>query len=243
MKGKLYRLIYKYLFLLLGDSLWLIRVKWFVALKLVGKEFHEQNISLNREKLLKYFDARFPVQQELAERITEIQQERICLLDIGCGVISKVGNFVEDKTIEKTLFDPLANEYSLLQNKFQLPPQSKMIAGYAENLEKHFPENYFDVIYARNCIDHCYNPIKALGKMVKVLQSGGLIFMQHFVNEGERAGYFGLHQWNFNLKESDFTITNRSCSININLNVYFKDECEISSYISNEKIFCIIKKL
>lgn len=63
------------------------------------------------------------------------------------------------------------------------------------------------------------------------------------MDEGERASYFGLHQWNFNMVQSDFTITNRSGSIRVNANDYFKGECEVSAYVREEKIFCIIKKL
>ena len=243
MKKKLYLLIYNYFFARIGDSLFLIKVKWYIALKLIGKDFHEQNISLNRERILKYTDKRFPILPEVNEVITKVDKEVIYLLDVGCGVVSKVGNFASGKIIVKTLFDPLAKEYSLLHKKFDFPDQPIIIKGYAEELDNFFPENYFNVIYARNCIDHCYDPLKVIGKMIKVLKRDNYIIMQHFVNEGERAKYFGLHQWNFNLQQSDFTISNRSGSICVNINKHFEKECDISSYILKEKVFCIIKKL
>lgn len=80
------------------------------------------------------------------------------------------------------------------------------VAGEAERLADAFGENSFDLVYARNCLDHGYDPMLAIQQMLKVVRVGGVVLFEHGVNEGERQGYQGLHQWNFCVSDDRFVI-------------------------------------
>jgi hypothetical protein len=68
-------------------------------------------------------------------------------------------------------------------------------------------KNAFDIVYARNSIDHTFDPIKCIYNMIFV--SKKYIVLEHKINEGEIESYQGLHQWNFNTKNNKFYITDK----------------------------------
>ena len=241
-KSVAYRGFYRLVVPLLGHSLFAIRVKWFVALKLVGLEFHLENISRNQDKLLRYTDPRCPLTKQIAEVVAEFSEVNISMLDVGCGPFSKTGNCMAGKVIVKELLDPLAREYQALYDRLQLPNKPRIKLGFVEKLDEHFPTDCFHVIHARNCIDHCFDPILAVEKMVKALKPGGCIVMQHFINEGENAGYYGLHQWNFNLVNESLFIRNKDSSIVVNLSDEHRETCRIKSRCADGKLSCELWK-
>ncbi len=67
----------------------------------------------------------------------------------------------------------------------------------AEKLVERFGCASFDIAHAKNCLDHCYDPVVAICEMVWVIRPGGLIYLGHNYNEGDRQKYHGLHRWNF----------------------------------------------
>lgn len=242
-KSKAYRWFYRSIAPCLGDSLPAIRFKWLVAMKLVGLEFHLQNITQNRDKLLRYLEPDRPVLESIADVISNFEDESILLLDLGCGPFSKAGTRLPGKQILKELLDPLASNYRAFYAEFQVPHQPQIRPGFAEKLSDYYPLNHFHVIYAQNCIDHCYNPMLAFREMLRVLRPRGCIVMQHFLSEGTRAGGYGLHQWNLALEGGDLRIRNRNASIIANLTQEHRDTCTIESHCNGEKLFCRIHKL
>lgn len=241
-KSKAYRWFYRSIAPRLGDSLPAIRLKWLVALKLVGLEFHLENISRNRDKLLSYLDPDRPLLDPIADAVSHFEDETILLLDLGCGPFPKTGIRCEGKRILKHSLDPLAAEYRALYAQLRLPNPPEIKQGLAEKLTACYPPNRFHVIYARNCIDHCYNPVSALQQMLNALRSPGCIIMQHFLNEGTRASGYGLHQWNLALNSGDLWVANRTSSIRVNLSQRHRHNCEIQSRCDGEKLLCKIQK-
>jgi SAM-dependent methyltransferase len=226
----------------LGDSLPAIRLKWLVALKLVGLEFHLENITRNRDKLLRYLDPDRPLLEPIAEAVSQCEDDTILLLDLGCGPFPKTGIRYDGKRILKQSLDPLAAQYRACFTQLRLPNPPEIKQGFAEKLTALYPSNHFHVIYARNCIDHCYNPASALQQMLNVLRSRGCIIMQHFLNEGTRACGYGLHQWNLTLNGGDLWVANRTSSIRVNLSQRHRNSCDIQSRCDGEKVFCKIQK-
>jgi SAM-dependent methyltransferase len=111
--------------------------------------------------------------------------------------------------------DPLAEEYDQLLAKYQFSPPIRTIACYAENLTELFSENSFDFGYARNCIDHTYDPYKAIIQMLLVVKENHFVCLNHFEKEGELSGYRGLHQWNFYIENNAFLLSGKSIELNI----------------------------
>ena len=115
-----------------------------------------------------------------------------------------------------TAIDPLADAYDRLLDKYHVKPIIRTQKAYAESLTTRFPPNTFDLVFARNSIDHARNPEMAILQMIEVAKTGCYVLLVHYVNEAERAGYTGLHQWNFSMSANgDFLISSGSVRVNM----------------------------
>lgn len=83
------------------------------------------------------------------------------VLDVGCG-INTVLHFIDG---EKYGIDPLADEYKKL---YDYPEEINIQKGLAENI--HFPNEYFDVVFCSNVLDHVTNPQKTIDEVCRVLK-------------------------------------------------------------------------
>jgi hypothetical protein len=52
--------------------------------------------------------------------------------------------------------------------------------------------------------------------MTLAVKPRGQVLLHHVVDEAEREGYYGLHQWNFCRRNDDFVIWNRRGHVNVN---------------------------
>lgn len=156
--------------------------------------------------------------------VDDINKEQITILDVGSGPLPFLGK-VSDKTLLFTSVDYLSCEYDKLYNKYDIHPSVKPIRCDASELSNLFNENQFDIVYARNSIDHAFNPIKCIQEMVHV--SNSHVILEHKLNEGIVENYQGLHQWNFFTKDSKFYISD-------------KHGCEycVNDYLSVSSIVC-----
>ena len=78
-----------------------------------------------------------------------------------------------------------------------------------ERLTEMFGFDRFDVVHARNTLDHSYDPIRAVREMARVTKPGGTVLLQHYPNEGQNEGYQGMHSWNLSVVEGTFTVSKR----------------------------------
>lgn len=99
----------------------------------------------------------------------------VFILDVGAGPLTYLGKISEGRKINLTAVDPLATTYDKLLAKYDVNPPIKTVYGKAENLTDIFSENTFDLVHARNCIDHSFNPLRAFKQMVEVAKSGGFV--------------------------------------------------------------------
>ena len=124
------------------------------------------------------------------------------VLDVGSGPLTHVGTVSDRWRVEITGVDPLADEYSALCEEFGLARRGvHYVAGEAETLAKRFPENYFDLVYCRNALDHTCDPLLGIRQMVRVLKADGCCWLTHSTDEGEKQRYRGLHRWNFRAQD------------------------------------------
>jgi SAM-dependent methyltransferase len=159
-------------------------------------------------------DPDFPLQPRPAALLPPRSEAHI--LDVGAGPLTYLGKTREGMRINITAVDPLAHEYDRILHKYQIIPIIRTQKLAAEELTKRFPSNTFDLVFARNCIDHTYDPERAIVQMIDVVKSGGYVLLEHRPNEATAQNYAGLHQWNFFLSANgDFLISSKSKQVNI----------------------------
>lgn len=179
----------------------------------------------------------FMTDNPLGGRIVELLPEQtvIQILDVGAGPISSIGKTIEGKNVIITAIDPLADEYDRILKKYKLHPPIKTQKLAAEELSNRFSPNTFDLAYARNCLDHAYDPEKAILEMIQVIKNGCFVLLEHGVNEAVAANYSGFHQWNFSVNNNgEFLIGNRSKFDLINMTKKCMEICTMRSEIIDE---------
>src|SRR5688572_17617080 len=128
------------------------------------------------------------------------------ILDVGAGPLSSLGKRFPGRQVELVAIDPLAQAYDRLLGELNLAPPVRTVFGEAEQLKGMFAPASFDLAYASNSLDHCRDAVKAITEMLHVVKPGGVVYLWHFANEGHAERYSGLHQWNFDVRDGDFTI-------------------------------------
>jgi len=95
-------------------------------------------------------------------------EESTKVLDVGCG-ISSVLHFILG---DRYGVDPLADEYKKM---YQYPTDINIQKADAERLP--FGDEFFDVVFCSNVLDHVGAPEKALEEIVRVLQPKGYFIL------------------------------------------------------------------
>ena len=155
------------------------------------------------------------------------------ILDVGAGPLTYLGKTHPGKSIHITAVDPLAYAYDQLLEKHGITPLVRTQPLAAEKIKKAYNANCFDLVFARNCIDHSYNPEKAILQMLFVTKPGAYLLMEHIPNEAENENWHGLHQWNFSMSENgDFLIGSRRRVVNMSRK--YMHIAEISCELADE---------
>jgi len=129
---------------------------------------------------------------------------------------------------------PRGDREMLRKMKKVVRPLVRTVKAEGERLTRHFAPNTFDLVYARNCIDHSYDPEKAIAEMIAVTRPGCFVLLEHHPNEAQAVQYVGLHQWNFSMNEAgDFVIRSRTDETNITQK--YRPTCSIQCEMIQEK--------
>ncbi|KAB8144638.1 class I SAM-dependent methyltransferase [Chloroflexia bacterium SDU3-3] len=160
-------------------------------------------------------DPQRPLAAHLRPLADQVDAEAVDILDVGAGPLTIVGMQHPSKTLRIVATDLLAPHYDMLLARYQITPPIRTIAVAAEQVERHFGPDRFDIVHAQNCIDHTENPLVAIQSMLVATRPGGWIVLGHEDNEAEREGYTSLHQWNFTVDRGDFVVESRTARINI----------------------------
>jgi len=156
------------------------------------------------------------------------------ILDVGAGPLTYLGKRSNGRLLNIAAIDPLADEYDKILAKHNIRPYIRTERLATEEPSRRYKAESFDLVFARNCLDHSYNPIVAIYQMLKVLKRGGYLLFEHKPNEAENQRYRGLHQWNFSLNiKAELLIGSKSNTTNIN-RMYSK-YCRINSEIIFEE--------
>eukprot|EP00403_Amphidinium_massartii_P007955 CAMPEP_0178372322 /NCGR_PEP_ID=MMETSP0689_2-20121128/1291_1 /TAXON_ID=160604 /ORGANISM="Amphidinium massartii, Strain CS-259" /LENGTH=623 /DNA_ID=CAMNT_0019992237 /DNA_START=174 /DNA_END=2045 /DNA_ORIENTATION=+ len=94
--------------------------------------------------------------------------------------------------------DGLARYYQRVFDEHSFQPLYWPHQCPVEELDTCFPASHFDVVHCRNALDHSFDPLLGMIKMLHVVRPGGWVLLRHARNEGV-PGQFrnGLHQWAF----------------------------------------------
>ena len=147
--------------------------------------------------------------------IEHVAQDEVAILDVGAGPLTALGKRHPAKRLRIVATDLLAEQYAALLRKHQIDPPVATVFADVERLSEQFEANTFDLIVARNCIDHVSSPLDAIRQMLTVVKQGGYVALFHTENEAERQKYEQLHQWNFIFDYGDFVIRGKNQTFNV----------------------------
>ena len=144
----------------------------------------------------------------IVERLPGLGEE-VAILDVGAGPLTVLGKTYPGKTVRITPVDPLAREYDTLLAEFGVQPPVRTTFCPGERLLKRFRQGEFDIAYARNSVDHSYDPAAIVRNMVTLVRPGGYVLLRHVRREGEHQRYSGFHQWNLDVENGHLVLWNR----------------------------------
>jgi SAM-dependent methyltransferase len=147
------------------------------------------------------------LQEHIARYIALPKQSHAAILDVGAGPLTSVGKTHPDFRLSIVAVDALGDAYDRLIEEAAVEPPVRTLRCDTERLSEMFGIAAFDVVHARNCIDHSYDPIRAIREMARVAKPGGAVLLQHYANEAEHGEYNGLHGWNLSVTAGRFTVS------------------------------------
>jgi ubiquinone/menaquinone biosynthesis C-methylase UbiE len=149
------------------------------------------------------------------------------LLDVGAGPFTTLGKELDGRRLRITAVDPLADYYDRVLERCGIRPSVRTERCAAEELSDRFDPESFDLVYARNAMDHAHDPELALREMVAVAKRGCYVLLEHRQNEAVFERYSGLHQWNLCASATgDFLVWSPTRSVN--LTEKLRPLCEVS---------------
>ena len=147
-----------------------------------------------------------PLQEHIRRWIDAPFGSRVDILDVGSGPLTVLGKRWRGRRIRITAVDPLAEKYAELYERTGHRPAVRPVPGEGEHVAERFEPNSFDLVYAQNCIDHGYDPLRSIRQMLELVRPGKVVLLEHAIDEGEYMEYAGPHQWNFRAEDGRFTI-------------------------------------
>lgn len=182
------------------------------------------------------------ISPELGACIDFLGKPQVRMLDVGAGPLTSLGKTWRDRHLEVSAVDPLAPYYDVMLKKADITPPVRTTQAFAEHLSAYFPAHQFDLTHARNALDHCFNPLRALMEMLEVTRPGGIVFTDHSRNEAVKESWRGFHQWNFDCRNGDFVVWNREAIHSIN--EIFSGVAEVQTVYApgSERVIGVLRK-
>ena len=127
-------------------------------------EFWEEWLSTRGMTWPDDYDRRIDPQTPLDEQLIIAQLPHVAepvvkILDVGSGPLTVLGKRYPGKTLEITAADALGDQFNTLLDRLGIIPPVGAIACHGEQLLSKFSPNTFDSAYARNALDHAYDPV------------------------------------------------------------------------------------
>jgi SAM-dependent methyltransferase len=181
----------------------------------------------------------------LREILDASPQATVSILDVGAGPITTVGFRFPGKELAITAVDPLADEYDRILRDHGIQPRVRTQRLRGEDLLSRFAPDSFDVVFARNALDHTLDPLPIIHKMVSVARPGGHVVLRHVPNEAVTERYRQLHQWNFDERDGRCIVwrrPGRKRDVATELGERADVRCVRDDFVGYEWICCTIRK-
>jgi SAM-dependent methyltransferase len=144
-------------------------------------------------------DPQAPLDDDLTALIEVPAGGPVRILDVGAGPLTILGKVWDGHKVEVTAVDALAARYDELLAECAIDPPVRTRKCDTEHLDELFAPDAFDLVHARNTVDHGYDPARALQQMAGVTAPGGAIVLAHHRDVAALEAYEGLHQWNLRI--------------------------------------------
>lgn len=132
------------------------------------------------------------------DAVTRVSCDPVRILEVGTGLFSAMGRRTRSNRLVKiTCTDPLAEKFPAILDEHSLTRSYPIVRAEAERVCEHFGAESFDVVYAQNALDHCWDVLRALREIASVLRPGGRLVLRHMYRCGSRNNWQGLHKWDF----------------------------------------------
>jgi SAM-dependent methyltransferase len=187
----------------------------------------------------------------VAELIATLPGNVISILEVGAGPITHLGYTYPGRTIRITPVDPLAGEYAAMLRRAGVTAPVRSVKGDGEALLRQFKRDSFDLAWASNALDHCYDPILVIRNLLAVVKVGHPVVLRHYRNEGHAAEYEGMHQWNFDVRDNDLIVWANEVEHNVTkllrgearIDCMLEDSRRFGAFEHNEWVVCVLTRL
>ena len=177
-----------------------------------------------------------PIQDHVVARLlAEIPDDPVSIIEVGSGPITHLGYTHPAKTVRITPVDPLAEEYAALLRRQGIRPPVWPVKGDGESLLGPFARQSFDLAWASNALDHCYDPLLVIRNLLALVKPGRSVVLRHYRNEGRHAHYEGMHQWNFDIQDGDLVIGTEAEEHNVS--ALLQGEARVESFLEDSRAF------
>jgi len=140
---------------------------------------------------------------ELVELVGDKKEVKIA--DIGSGPFCKIGQFLDGVKVEVYASDH--QDFKDFWEKFNAVPFFKIEQQNMEALT--YSNNFFDIVYSLNALDHTKNALSAVTEMIRVCKPGGWVYIECYLDQLS-TGY--KHYWN---AKEDGVFTNNVISFDL----------------------------
>lgn len=162
------------------------------------------------------------------------------ILDVGCGLSFRSGTKINGNPLPIHYVDPLAPFFNKILDKYR-PDLPKIEFGILENLSAFYAKESSSLIEIQNALDHSSNPIKGIYESLDVLAIGGVLYLNHHLNEAEAENYRGFHQYNISEENGELKIWNKEK--NENINELLQGVASVNCCTIDGEVIAVIKKL
>lgn len=167
------------------------------------------------EDMRERLDPDAPLQEVFRALINVPEEAPVDILDVGAGPFTSVGKRWIGHDVRIVAIDPLGDEYNrlLVAHGLSVPVRTEQADG--EDVAIRFAPRSFDCAFARNSLDHAYDPLRIIDGMLAVVKSGGVVVLSHAIREADTQRHEGLHQWNLYAEAGCFWIEGAGEHVNV----------------------------